>query len=226
LTCLPRLDQYFRSFVISNGAPKIELHQLPDRRPYGCNRQKRCPKSSATSIGLRSRTLATIARRISHSHPALTVAEATRIEHHCGTCGDRDATDFFCSALRAHMSRPIPHPSSQFSRPPFFCHSFSRALLRANSCVPQLRVFCFPGSSLNPMGPSHKAAARFGSRSHSLLCAPRKWGKKKEKIQLCLTSVTIVGFVGADPRATPVAEQRSEIHRPFRRHAALLEERR
>src|SRR5260370_21201692 len=61
-------------------------------------------------------------------------------------------------------------------------------LLRANSCVRQLRVFCFPGSSLNSMGPSHKAHARFGSRSHSLLCAPRKWGKKKEKIQLCLTS--------------------------------------
>jgi len=29
--------------------------------------------------------------------------------------------------------------------------------------------------------------------------APRKWGKKKEKIQLCLTSVTLIGFVGADP---------------------------
>jgi hypothetical protein len=68
-------------------------------RPYGSNRQKRCPKSSATSIGLRLRTLATIAERISHSHPALAVAGATRIERHCGTCGDRDATDFFCSAL-------------------------------------------------------------------------------------------------------------------------------
>ncbi len=32
--------------------------------------------------------------------------------------------------------------------------------------------------------PSHKAAARFGSRSHSLLRAPGKWGKKKEKIQV------------------------------------------
>jgi len=32
-----------------------------------------------------------------------------------------------------------------------------------------------------------------------LWVAPRKWGKEKEKIQLCLTSVTIVGFVGADP---------------------------
>jgi hypothetical protein len=71
--------------------------------------------------------------------------------------------------------------------PPFSCHSFSRALLRANSCILQDHVFCFPRFSLNPMGPSHKAAARFGSESHSLLCAPRKRGKKKEKIQLCLT---------------------------------------
>jgi hypothetical protein len=93
-------------------------------RPHGSNRQKRRPKPSAISIGLRSRTLATIAERISHSHPALTVAGATRIQHHCGTCGDRDATGFFCFALPAHMSRPIPHRSSQFSRPAFFCHSF------------------------------------------------------------------------------------------------------
>ena len=148
---------------------------------------KRCPKSSATSIGLRSRTLGTIAERMSHSHLALTAAGATRIEHYCGTCGDRDATGFFCSALLAHMSRPIPHRSSQCSRPVFFCRSFFWALLRANSCVPQLRGFCFHGSSLNALGPSHKAAARFGSRSHSRLCAPGKWGKKKEKIQLCLT---------------------------------------
>jgi len=28
-----------------------------------------------------------------------------------------------------------------------------------------------------------------------------KWGKKKEK-KLCLTSVTIIGFVGADGRQT------------------------
>jgi hypothetical protein len=69
---------------------------------------------------------------------------------------------------------------AESSTPPFFCHSFSWALLRANSCVLQLRVFCFPGCALNSMGPSHKAAARFGSRSHSLLGAPRKWGKKKK----------------------------------------------
>ena len=96
--------------------------------------------------------LATIGERISHSHPALTVAGASRVQHHCGTCGDRDATDFFCSALPAHIARPLPHRSSQFSRPAFFCRSFSRALLQANSCVLQLRVFCFPGSALTPSG--------------------------------------------------------------------------
>jgi len=120
---------------------------LADGRPYGSYRQTRCPKSSATSIGLRSRTLATIVERISRSHPALTVAGATRIQHHCGTCGDRDATDFFCSALPAHIARPIRHRSSRFSRPAFFCRSFFWALLQANSCVRQLRGFCFPGSS-------------------------------------------------------------------------------
>ena len=95
-----------------------------DGRPYGSNHQKRCPKSSATHIGLRSRTLATIAERISHSHPAFIVAGATRIQHHCGTCGDHDATGFFCSTLPAHMSPPIPHRSSQFSRPPFSATHF------------------------------------------------------------------------------------------------------
>jgi hypothetical protein len=34
----------------------------------------------------------------------------------------------------------------------------------------------------NSVGPSHKAAARLGSRGLSLLSAPGKWGKKKEKI--------------------------------------------
>ncbi len=89
------------------GPPDLRV----DRRPYGSNRRERCPKSSAISIGLRSRTLATIAEGISHSHPALTVAAATRIEHHCGTCGDRDATDFFhftCSHVSADTAPIFP----------------------------------------------------------------------------------------------------------------------
>jgi hypothetical protein len=52
----------------------------------------------------------------------------------------------------------------------------------------------------NGTGPSHKAAARFGSSGLSLLGAPGKWGKKKgEKFMSYLNSVTIIGFVGADP---------------------------
>jgi single-strand DNA-binding protein len=39
-------------------------------------------------------------------------------------------------------------------------------------------------------GPLGAAASRFW--------CPRKWGTKKEK-NSCLTSVTIIGFVGADP---------------------------
>src|SRR5437660_2077592 len=61
--------------------------------------------------------------------PPSTVGAATRIEHHRGTCGDQDGTAFFCSALPAHIARRMPPRPSQFSRPPFFCHSFFRALL-------------------------------------------------------------------------------------------------
>src|SRR6266403_60763 len=53
----------------------------------------------------------------------------------------------FCFALPAHIARPISHRPSQFSSPAFFYLSFFWALLQANSCVPQLRVFCFPGSA-------------------------------------------------------------------------------
>ena len=151
-----------------------------DGRPYGSNRQKRCPKSSATFIGLRSRTLAAIAERISHSHPALTVPGATRIEHHCGTCGDREANDFFCSALAAHIARPIPHRSSQFSRPAFFYRSFFWALLQANSCVRQLRGFCFPGSALHTIGfPPRMQPLALEAAALAFGC-PRKMGQKKE----------------------------------------------
>ena len=142
------------------------------------NRQKRCPKSSATSIALRSRTLARIAERISHSHPALTVAGATRIQHHCGICGDRDATDFFCSALPAPIVRPIPHRSSQFSRPAFFCRSFFWALLQANSCVPQPRGFCFPRFALTPLGSLPQSSRSLWKQKPSLLGAPENGAEK------------------------------------------------
>ncbi len=66
--------------------------------------------------------------------------------------GDRDATDFFCSSLPAHIARPLSHRPSQFSRPAFFYRSFFWALLQANSCVLQFGGFCFPGSAFTPFG--------------------------------------------------------------------------
>jgi len=38
--------------------------------------------------------------------------------------GTRGTADFFCSALPAHLARPIRHRSSRFSRPAFFCPIF------------------------------------------------------------------------------------------------------
>jgi hypothetical protein len=58
----------------------------------------------------------------------------------------------FSSAVVFAVSRLIVPIVSESGRPPFFCHSFSWALLQANSCVLQLRVFCFPGSALTPLG--------------------------------------------------------------------------
>src|ERR1700682_410993 len=54
--------------------------------------------------------------------------------------------------------------------------------------------------SQNVAGPSHKAPARLGSSGLALLGASRKWGRKKGKNKMSyLNSVTIIGFVGADP---------------------------
>ena len=54
----------------------------------------------------------------------------------------------FGESAVAAMCPPLLAPIvPESSTPPFFCHSFSWALLQANSCVLQLRGFCFPGSS-------------------------------------------------------------------------------
>src|SRR5271163_4834233 len=125
-------------------------------------------------MGLRSRT-SNRADRAHLAQPSAAHRRSTRIEPHRRTRSDgARQLIFLCSALAAHIARPIPHRSSQFSRPAFFCRSFFWALLQANSCVLQLRGFCFPGSALtHHWVPSHKAAARFGSRS------PRFWVPQK-----------------------------------------------
>ena len=99
------------------------------------------------------------------------------------------------SRSSAHTAPIFPvQQAAPFSATHFLGHCFG---LIPASC--SFASSAFPVPPLHHWVPSDKAAARFGSRSHSLLGAPRKWGKKKEKIQLCLTSVTIIGFVGADP---------------------------
>jgi len=62
----------------------------------------------------------------------------------------------------------------------FFCRSFPWALLRANSCARQLRVFCFPGSSQKSRVSSRNAAARLGS-SGPRFGVPQENAAKKEK---------------------------------------------
>jgi hypothetical protein len=82
------------------------------------------------------------------------------------------------SALYTHRPGSVSHP---FSAP------FSWALLQVNSCVRQLRVFCFPGSALNTIGlPPIKQPLALEAEALAFLC-PKKMGQKKEKIQSCLT---------------------------------------
>src|SRR5882757_6490297 len=149
-----------------------------DGRPYGSNHQKRCPKSSATHIGLRSRTLATIAERISHSHPAFIVAGATRIQHHCGTCGDHDATGFFCSTLPAHMSPPIPHRSSQFSRPPFSATHFLGHCFGLIPASGSFAASAFPVPPLPHWVPPIKQPLALEPEALAFVC-PKKMGQEK-----------------------------------------------
>src|SRR6266481_5627085 len=86
----------------------------------------------------------------------------------------------FSVPLLAHIARPIPHRPSQFSRPAFFYRSFFWALLQANSCVRQLRGFCFPGSALTPFGfPPIKQPFALEAEAIAFGC-PRKMGQKKE----------------------------------------------
>jgi hypothetical protein len=71
----------------------------------------------------------------------------------------------------------LPTPIlAESSTPPFFCHSFSWALLQANSCV--RRVSAFPVPSLNPMGPSIKQPLALEAEALASGC-PRKMGQEK-----------------------------------------------
>jgi uncharacterized membrane protein YsdA (DUF1294 family) len=61
-------------------------------------------------------------------------------------------------------------------------------LLQANSCVRQLRVFCFHGSS--PRTPQHgslpQSSRSLWKQKPSLLGAPEKWGRKRRHFHVLL----------------------------------------
>src|SRR5216110_2030649 len=120
----------------------------------------------------------------------------------------RDAADFFCSALPAHIARPIPHRSSQFSRPAVFCRLFSWALLQANSCARQLRGFCFPGSALTPPPPqcdlNHRLAISEASVGRSSACK----SCKSELRQSARSDVWSIGWPGLAERVEKLSRVR------------------
>jgi hypothetical protein len=82
----------------------------PTSNPAAFARGAPCTAAEATLLHLSGPVgsfgfgLAALAERISHSHPALTVAGITRIEHHCGTCSDRDAAALFFRFTCSHNS--------------------------------------------------------------------------------------------------------------------------
>ena len=82
---------------------------------------------------------------------------------------------------------------------PFSAAYFSGHCFRLIPASGSFAASAFPVPPLHHWVPSHKAASCFGSRSLRFWC-PRKMGQKKETFSMSyLNSITIVGFVGADP---------------------------
>jgi hypothetical protein len=106
--------------------------------------------------------------------------------------------------LHAKMDERRQRPASDLISIPATENCFTRRGCQGLSSPPLFSAAHFPGHCsgqflrpaasrfllsrflLNDTGPSHKAPARLGSSGLSLLGAPGKWGKKKEK-NSCLT---------------------------------------
>src|SRR6266849_6885468 len=145
-------------------------------RPPGSNRRKRCSKpSAATSMGLRSRT----SNRADRAHlpqPSAAHRRSTRIETHRRTRSDgARQLIFLCSALAAHIARPIPHRSSQFSRPAFFCRSFFWDCFRLSPASCSFAASAFSVPPLHTIGfPPIKQPLALEAAALAFGC-PRKW---------------------------------------------------
>jgi len=133
--------------------------------------------SVKTSLSFGTANAVAIARAASscivgHRKSSPQDAGATRIEYHCGTRGDRGTADFvfrFTSTHSSANSAPtFPVQQASLFLPFHFSGHCFRRILASSSFACSV-----PGSALTPLGPSHKAAARFGSRS------PRFWVPQK-----------------------------------------------
>jgi len=130
------------------------------------------------------------------------------------------------------IARPTARRSLIDRTSPFFCLPFSWALASGQFLRPAASRLLLSRFLPNRTGPSHKAPARLGSSGLSLLSAPGKWGKKKEKIS-CLTYMLsgiasgrgLPAYV-SDIRAWVVraGHSRSEDLRRWRRHAYVVAE--
>jgi hypothetical protein len=152
-------------------------------------------------MGLRSRT----SNRADRAHlpqPSGAHRRSTRIEPHRRTRSDgARQLIFLCSALPAHIARPIPHRSSQFSRPALFLPLiFSGHCFRLIPASGSFAASAFPVPPLHRWVPSHKAAARFGSSSPRFW-VPQKMGQKKETFSCptCVLTGIASGVVCSPP---------------------------
>src|SRR5271166_6465741 len=169
---------------------------------------------------------------------ALTITPAPlRRDTHChGPLATRMSPDLFKGALRWHLTIDPFFPTviadvilfltpilAESGRPPFFCRSFSWAMLQANSCVRQLRVFCFPGSALRTLGfPPIKQPHALEAEALAFGC-PKKRGRKRRHFHVLLELSNDRRICWSRSGAESNEEQRFEIHRSFRRHATHLE---
>src|SRR5579859_188051 len=81
----------------------------------------------------------------------------------------------------------------------FFRHAFSWARLRANSCARHLRGFSFTVPPGMHWFPPIKQPLALGAAASRFWVPQENEAEKGEKIMSYLNSVTIIGFVGADP---------------------------
>ncbi len=82
-------------------------------------------------------------------------------------------TPTFVRFLRRFALSSVRHP---FSATPFL-----GPLLRANSCVLQLRVFCFPGSALTPLGSLPKSSRSLWKQQPLASGWPQENGARKRR---------------------------------------------